>query len=99
MNEIKKALLIGLQKFGRKKTFNEILTVAGFTLDKVQRIELASEFENKGLIRTVTYRLPFEIRAELSQKGEEVVNGLQSEVKPSGLSSFLAFVKANFTLS
>src|SRR5688572_23369483 len=71
MDEIKKALLLGLNNFGRNKTFNEILSAAGFKIDKIQRIELANELEEEGLIHTVTYRLPFEIRAELTPNGKK----------------------------
>jgi hypothetical protein len=71
MDEIKKALLLGLKSFGRNKTFNEILVEAGFKIDKIQRIELANELEAEGLIHTVTYRLPFEIRAELTPNGKK----------------------------
>lgn len=87
MHEIKKALLEGLKTFGRKKTFHEILTEAGFATDKMQRIELANELETLGLIQTVTYRLPFEIRAELSPTGKKSLS--DTGANHSAIQSFL----------
>jgi hypothetical protein len=78
MDNIKAALLAGLRKFGRKKTFNEILTEAGYTLDENERIELADELESKGMIQSVTYRLPFEIRAELTAIGKDLAGKANS---------------------
>lgn len=92
MDEIKKALLLGIKKFGRKKTFNEILNEAGFKVDKIQRIELANELESQGLIHSVMYRLPFEIRAELTTDGKK-------SIKDSGTNDMLQSLLLLFGLT
>ena len=79
---MKNALLIGIKKYGRKKSFHDIIAEAGFEADELQRIEIANEFEALGLIKSVTYKLPFEIRAELTAKGHELIRQLESNEKP-----------------
>jgi DNA-binding Lrp family transcriptional regulator len=75
IDEISKTLLTILQKCGRHKTFAEILVERELSNDKQD--ELANQLEDMGLIESVTFKLPFEIRAELSMAGEALVDSFR----------------------
>lgn len=79
IDEVSKRLLIALQKCGRHKTFTEILEEGELTND--QQDDLATKLETMGLIESVTFKLPFEIRAELSMAGELYVDSFRKVEK------------------
>ena len=73
IGELEKAILRGLSRFGRDKSFTQILREAGFTFDNTRQFEAAIGLESLGLIQSVIYKLPLEIRAELSPSGQALV--------------------------
>ncbi|HET9135159.1 MAG TPA: hypothetical protein VFO76_00870 [Candidatus Kapabacteria bacterium] len=73
MDDITTEILKGLRQYGRKKTFNEILQSAGYTLSGEERFALAHKLESEGLIKSVTYSLPISIRAEITTKGNQAL--------------------------
>jgi hypothetical protein len=77
MEKIEVVILLGLQKYGRSKSFTEILAEAGMGNDKIQRLEAAYSLEAAGLIQNVLYQLPLTIHAELSAAGVAYVKSLQ----------------------
>jgi len=79
IDEVGKALISTLKKCGRHKTFSEILEENGIIYTNERQGELANTLEALGVIESVTYRLPFEIRAELSNAGLQLANTLQAE--------------------
>lgn len=78
LDETGKALLLGLQRSGKTKTFSQILNEAGVAFEKDGLVDLANLLEGLGLIRAVSYQLPVAIRAELSPYGVLVAKSLQS---------------------
>ena len=78
IDETGKAILIGLKKSGKTKTFSQILEEAGVPFDKGALLEIASLLEALDLIRSVSYQLPVAIRAELSPQGHAIVKTFQS---------------------
>ena len=83
MDKLRLAILFGLQKFGREKTFSKILNDAGVRYTKSQLLEAANELESLGLIKSITYQLPVEITAELTPYGKELLNSNLIEVSRS----------------
>jgi hypothetical protein len=75
VDETQKTLLIALQKCGRHRTFGEILEEKELSNDAQD--ELANVLEAMGLIESITFKLPFEIRAELSMAGEMFVDSFR----------------------
>jgi hypothetical protein len=75
VDELSKKLLTALQICGRHKTFAEILAEGELTND--QQDDLANKLEDMGLIESITFKLPFEIRAELSMAGEAFVDSFR----------------------
>ena len=78
MDKIEEIIILGLYKFGRKKTFAEILLEAGAPVDDVRRMEIAVTLEAAGHIQDVTYQLPLAIRARLSVSGEAIARTLEA---------------------
>ncbi len=78
IDETGKALLIGLQRSGKTKSFSQILDEAGVVCDKTTLVDMATLLEALGLIRAVSYQLPVAIRAELTPYGVIVAKSLQS---------------------
>jgi len=79
IDEISKKLLTALQICGRHKTFAEILGEGELSND--EQDELANKLEDLGLIEWITFKLPFEIRAELSMAGEAYVDSFRKVEK------------------
>ena len=84
ITEIQKAILLGLKRYGRNRTFSQILTEANLFADGRERVETAFALEASGYIQSVTYQLPVAIRAELSSTGEKVVEAITDETRCSG---------------
>jgi len=78
IDETGKAILIGLKKSGKTKTFSQILEEAGIPFDKNSLVEVANLLEAFDLIKSVSYQLPVAIRAELSAKGQSMVKSFQA---------------------
>jgi hypothetical protein len=85
IDETGKAILIGLKKSGKTKTFSQILEEAGIPFDKNSLVEVANLLEAFDLIKSVSYQLPVAIRAELSVQGQLMVKSFQ----PSGTDNSL----------
>ena len=66
IGETGKAILQALNVFGKNATFSQILAKAGLSYDNSRQVEIALSLESMGLIHSVTYSLPLEIRAELT---------------------------------
>ena len=79
IDEKSKKLLTSLQICGRHKTFAEILGDGELSND--QQDEMANQLEDLGLIESITFKLPFEIRAELSLAGELYVDSFRKVEK------------------
>ena len=77
IDEIAKAILLGVEHYGKKKTFAQILDEAHIEYDKDIEIEVANTLEALRLIESVSYKLPLEIRAELSPTGLTIVASLK----------------------
>src|SRR5688500_3621308 len=84
IDEIAKAILIGLENAGKRKTFAQILNEADVAFDKDIEIEVANTLEALRLIESVVYQLPLEIRAELSQTGLAIVAALKKGKESKG---------------
>lgn len=90
IDEIAKAILLGVEQYGKKKTFAQILDEANVEYDKDIEIEVANTLEALRLIESVSYKLPLEIRAELSSTGFTIVASLKknhqgsSSMRPGG---------------
>ena len=82
MDERKIILLFGVEKYGKTKSFNQILTEAGLFHDDALRIEEASALEDEELIEAVTYRYPVDIRAEISAKGVRFLDSIRATRDP-----------------
>ena len=78
IDETGKAILIGLKRSGKTKTFSQILDEAGLPFDKSNLLELANLLEALDLIKSVSYQLPVAIRAELSPEGHSLVKTFQA---------------------
>jgi hypothetical protein len=74
---IETSILIGLKKYGRNRTFSQILEEARLYADSRERVEAAFTLEGAGYIQSVTYQLPVTIRAELSTLGRDVADSLE----------------------
>jgi len=97
IDEVAKALLTGLELAGRQKTFAEILTESHVSFDNDTQIEVANTLEALGLIIAVSYRLPLEIRAELSETGRAIVAGIKKGRRNGNSSKdILLDVKPNY---
>jgi len=79
LDEAGKVILIALKRCGKHKTFAQILDEAGSPRTGDLQVLLAINLESLGLIESVTYRLPIEIRAELSATGIKVANALEAD--------------------
>jgi len=71
MSDLEAIILVGLNQYGRDKTFAQLLDEAQLSVDATQRVELACSLEAAGLIQAVSYQLPVAIRAELTDAGKE----------------------------
>jgi hypothetical protein len=80
LDEVGTTLLITLKKCGTHKTFAEILDESGINKSEEEQTELADVLEKMKLIESVSYRLPFEIRAELSSSGIALVDNFQKKI-------------------
>jgi hypothetical protein len=78
IDETGKAILLGLKKSGKTKTFSQILEEAGVPFDKGNLLEVANLLEALDLIKSVSYQLPVAIRAELSLQGHSLVKTFQA---------------------
>jgi len=76
LDEVGKVVLLGLYTHGKAKTLSDYLKDAGITNDNSRQVEVAISLESLELIKEVTYRLPLEIRAELTPLGESLVRSL-----------------------
>ena len=91
IDEIAKAILLGVEHYGKEKTFAQILDEAHIDYDKDIEIEVANTLEALRLIESVSYKLPLEIRAELSPTGVAIVASLKkgghygSSMHPGGI--------------
>lgn len=92
LDDVGKVILRGLQQSGRTKTFAAILDEAGYEYDNTRQVEVAISLEALELIKNVTYQLPLEIHAELSNLGNEVVEALK-RVRPNKVRDFLDSAK------
>ena len=81
INEIQRTILLGLKKYGRNRTFSQILEEANLFADGRDRVETAFSLEASGYIQSVTYQLPVTIRAELSASGKQVAEVLNEETR------------------
>ncbi len=79
IDKIGKTLLVALKKCGKHKTFTEILDQSEIPYSQEEQAEAAIVLESLGLIESVSYRLPFEIRAELTFTGDAIATKLQKE--------------------
>jgi hypothetical protein len=79
VSQLRLTILLGLQQSGREKTFSEILGEAAISYTKTQLLDAANALESLGLIDSVTYQLPVEIRAELTSYGREFLSSIQNE--------------------
>ena len=79
IDEAAKILLVALKKCGKHKTFTEILDQSEVLYSLESQAEAAITLETLGLIESVTYRLPFEIRAQLTFTGDAIATKLQKE--------------------
>ena len=99
MDKIEEVILLGIQKFGRQKTFAEILDAAGVYTDDSRRLEAANTLESSGLIQDVTYQLPLTIRASLSPSGQAFVTsldrGASKNISDLGMHALLIFLQLN----
>jgi hypothetical protein len=77
IDEIAKAILLGLEESGKKKTFAQLLDEANVPYDKDKEVEVANTLEALCLIESVSYRLPLEIRGELTEAGRNIVASLK----------------------
>lgn len=84
IDEVGKALLTALKTCGRHKSFTEILELIGAGYNNEKQADLANTLEALGLIGSVTYRLPFEVRAELSPTGLKLVSRMEVDEKKAG---------------
>jgi hypothetical protein len=89
IDETGKAILIGLKKSGKTKTFSQILEEAGIPFDKSNLLEIANLLEALDLIKSVSYQLPIAIRAELSLQGQSMVKSFQAQSAPTDNSMIL----------
>lgn len=79
LDDISKAVLLGLEQNGRSTTLTQILILAGHVVSNDRQIELATSLESLGLIENVSYQLPLRIRAELSKAGHAVVKSIKKD--------------------
>jgi hypothetical protein len=79
IGETGKAILRALKMFGKGVTFSQILANAGLSYDNSRQVEIANSLEIMGLIQSVSYSLPLEIRAEISSTGEAVLAAIQQK--------------------
>jgi hypothetical protein len=102
MDKIEEVILLGIEQFGRQKTFAEILDAAGLHTDDSRRLEAANGLESSGLIQDVSYQLPLTIRASLSPSGEAYVRSLKSDASTNisdiGIHTMLIFLQLNLAL-
>src|SRR5215207_2815131 len=83
LDEVAKTLLLALNKYGRNKTFAQILDEARISCSSESQAELANTLEALGVIESISYRLPFEIRAELTARGKELAERKSTKRKRS----------------
>ena len=81
IDEVGKTILLALNEHGRQKTFSQILDEGRITCSKETQVEAAIVLESLLLIESVTYRLPLEIRAELTPTGKAIANKLYKTTK------------------
>ena len=81
IGETGKAILRALKVFGKNATFSQILAKAGLSYDNSRQVEIAHSLESMGLIQSVTYSLPLEIRAELTKMGEAIAASFQQSAR------------------
>ena len=93
LDDVGKVILKGLQQSGRSKTFAQILDEAGYQYDNTRQVEVAISLEALELIKNVTYQLPLEIHAELSNLGNDVVEAL-NRVRSNKLKDLLDNAKS-----
>jgi hypothetical protein len=74
--KVQDILLEGVFKYGRRKTFAEILHESGVLVNDLELIEIAKELEATGMTQSTTYGPFASIRAEISSQGEEMFNWL-----------------------
>jgi len=79
ISDLEAAILIGVKKYGRRKTITEILEEAHMYADARERVQIAFALEEAGYIKSVSYQLPVTIRAELSPTGEKIAESLEDE--------------------
>lgn len=77
VDEIAAAILKGLRRVGKKKSFMEILAESGVRCTSDRLLEIANDLESRKLIQSVTYQLPVSIRAELSKTGKQFADTLE----------------------
>ena len=79
LSDIERAIFLGLRKYGRNRTFSQMLEEASLFADGTERVEVAFTLEASGYIQAVTYQLPVRIRAELSNTGKKIADALEDE--------------------
>jgi hypothetical protein len=79
LTDVEAALLLGLRKHGRRRSFTEILDDAGIYATSNERFEIALTLEVEGYIHLVTYHSPATVRAELTPEGESVADSIEDE--------------------
>jgi len=79
LSDVEAAILLGLRKYGRRKTFIQILEEASISATDAERFDIAFTLEADGYINDVTYYAPITIRAALSAEGEKVADSLADE--------------------
>jgi hypothetical protein len=65
-------ILEGVFKYGRRKTFAEILQEAGVVVSDVELIKIAKELQRSGMTQATTYGPDASIRADISSQGEDM---------------------------
>ena len=79
LSDVEAAILLGLRKYGRRKTFMQILEEANISTSDAERFDIAFTLEADGYISDVSYYAPITVRAELTPEGVIVANSLEDE--------------------
>jgi hypothetical protein len=95
LDEVGKAILIGLYKYGRGKTIEESLTDAKIQCDNSRQVEAAISLEALELIHSVSYQLPLEIHAELTPLGYALAKAMLKP-KKSKVKTFIVNASRRF---
>lgn len=95
LDEVGKVILMGLHKHGRAKSLSQHLNEAGINFDSSRQVELAISLESLELIKNVSYRLPLEIRGELTPLGESLVVAIL-KTKKNKLNDALNTIRQRF---